>query len=387
MGPKTKRVLPFVEDRRNCLVLQPEGIEDDATLASLQAALKAAILLHFQLEDAELAAEPLPDEHDRRAILFYEAAEGGAGVLKELVEGPKTLAAVAARALEVTHFDKETGADEHRAPGAQEDCEAACYDCLLSYYNQREHRMLDRHLVRDLLLAWSNGSVDADPEPEPIRTQISRMQEEATCETARQWLDQVNTQGLHLPLQANAKTKAGTPIDFEYPNGTAVLIAGSPHDRPGVVNELEDQGWFAIRFEEPETWAETFAQYASTFGNPPSPTPSSAAPETAAEVEAPTELPLDLFDDPWHSLVRQLSEEHGVTMEPGGDVMAGDRVAGQVHAWAGRDGARVALVSAGAPEADVVAQACRAGGDRCLLLDPTAADAAARVLELLEGES
>jgi hypothetical protein len=29
---------------------------------------------------------------------------------------------------------------------------AACYDCLLSYTNQPDHRILDRFAVRDLLL-------------------------------------------------------------------------------------------------------------------------------------------------------------------------------------------------------------------------------------------
>jgi hypothetical protein len=37
-------------------------------MASLQAALKRAIQVHFQLEDTELAAEPLPDSTNRRRL-------------------------------------------------------------------------------------------------------------------------------------------------------------------------------------------------------------------------------------------------------------------------------------------------------------------------------
>ena len=37
-------------------------------------------------------------------------------------------------------------------PGWAESCPAACYDCLLSYANQPDHRYLDRHSVRDFLL-------------------------------------------------------------------------------------------------------------------------------------------------------------------------------------------------------------------------------------------
>jgi hypothetical protein len=46
-------------------------------MASLQAALKNAIQVEFQLEESELAAEPMPLFDERHLILFYEAAEGG----------------------------------------------------------------------------------------------------------------------------------------------------------------------------------------------------------------------------------------------------------------------------------------------------------------------
>ena len=84
MSPKKMKVIPFVEDDRNCLLFEPTERLDPGEMASLQAALKNAIQIVFQLEDSELAAEPLPDANNRRVILFYEAAEGGAGVLRQL---------------------------------------------------------------------------------------------------------------------------------------------------------------------------------------------------------------------------------------------------------------------------------------------------------------
>ena len=76
-------------------------------MASLQAALKRAIEREYQLEDNELAAEPLPDVDNRQQLLFYEAAEGGAGVLSHLVEDAEALRKVARAALEICHFDAE----------------------------------------------------------------------------------------------------------------------------------------------------------------------------------------------------------------------------------------------------------------------------------------
>ncbi len=77
-------------------------------MASLQAALKEAIQKHFQLEPRELSCEPMPSAQDRREILFYEASEGGAGVLRQIVEDPAVLPLLARRALEICHFDPDT---------------------------------------------------------------------------------------------------------------------------------------------------------------------------------------------------------------------------------------------------------------------------------------
>ena len=78
-------------------------------MASLQAALKNAIQVTYQLEDNELAAEPLPNRDERKLLLLYEAAEGGAGVLRRLLDDANALRDVAREALRLCHFDPDTG--------------------------------------------------------------------------------------------------------------------------------------------------------------------------------------------------------------------------------------------------------------------------------------
>src|SRR3546814_14776486 len=78
-------------------------------MASLEAAVKHAIQVEFQLEEGELSTEPLPSLDARRWILLYESAEGGAGVLRRLAEDSNALARAARRALEICHVDPDTG--------------------------------------------------------------------------------------------------------------------------------------------------------------------------------------------------------------------------------------------------------------------------------------
>ena len=67
------------------------------------------------------------------------------------MEDPRALGRLAAEALGILHYDPETGEDLRHAPRAREDCEAACYDCLMSYANQSDHLLLDRHAIKEVV--------------------------------------------------------------------------------------------------------------------------------------------------------------------------------------------------------------------------------------------
>ncbi len=292
---QVRRVVPYVEDRRNALVLtlddilNREGLHGDArqaAMASVQSALERAIETTYQLEDADLAAEPVPDRDDRRKILLYEAAEGGAGVLSRLVDDRKALGMVARKALELLHFDPNTGEEPADAPAP---CVASCYDCLRSYYNQRDHDILDRHAARPVLWALTEARAEPDypaleangdgdgPRP-PVDSDAYLRDLEARCQTEaeRDFLRYLHRHRLRLPDEAQGSVGIARP-DFVYHESyTCVFIDGSIHQYADIASRdarvrgrLATEGYTVIAFpNDPTTWPAIIAAHPGTFGTP-----------------------------------------------------------------------------------------------------------------------
>ena len=277
LGPRTQRVIPFVEDWRNCLLITPAIQYSDAILASLQAALKVAIQAVYQLEDGELAAEPMPTEKTRKNILFYEATEGGAGVLRRLVEEPRALAEVAREALKICHFDPDTGEDLLHAPRAKEKCEAACYDCMMSYSNQRDHLLLDRYCIKELLLSLTQSQAKVSPVLPSRAEHLHKLG--SLCESGleKEWLDLLEQLNCNLPTHAQKLIEAcHTRPDFCYLEAgikVAVYVDGPHHEFPErrerdktATEALEDMGYVVIRFAAKADWADILRRHPHIFG-------------------------------------------------------------------------------------------------------------------------
>jgi Lhr-like helicase len=193
-GPVRQRVVPIVQDTKNAALLRlPAEPLPEAAMATLQHALARGVGLVFQLEEGETLTEPVPSRESRRAILAYEATEGGAGVLGRLSNEPQALARVARTALDLMHYRNldsaiaaaDTGLLEND-PEAQ--CVKGCYRCLLSYYNQPDHEHIDRtdDDVRRTLLRLARSDVA------PIASSMGAREAGAWPEALLRW-------GLPLP--------------------------------------------------------------------------------------------------------------------------------------------------------------------------------------------
>lgn len=262
----------YVQETRNALLIQPQGEPPtEAALASLQYALQRGVETVFQLEPQELAGERIGRDRGRR-ILLWEASEGGSGVLKELVEEPGALAEVARKALEICHFDPTSGEDLKG-----EDCVTACYRCLLSYANQREHTWLDRHLALPLLKDLSNATTflrgASRSYKDHYRWLLARVDARSPLE--RTFLDSLYGSRRRLPdhaqrLLADVRVRP----DFYYEGARAcVFCDGTVHDHPAqraederVRRELAARGYrvIVVRYDRPTE--EQINPYTDVFG-------------------------------------------------------------------------------------------------------------------------
>jgi very-short-patch-repair endonuclease len=267
---RVKRVVPFVQDSRNALTFELASPRDVPFMASLQSALKQGIQQVYQLEPSELAVDPLPSVDERSILFFYEAAEGGAGVLRQVAEEPQAIAEIAKAALRLCHFEAESENDL----GADV-CAAACYDCLLEYGNQPDHRRIDRQLIAGLLRDLAGSTTEISGSRRSRVDHLDELLRACDSETERRWLKRAHEAQLRLPSHAQFLISAcSTRPDFFYHDAnTAIFVDGPHHDEPKqkadderITASLIEAGYLVIRFHHAADWNAIFDQYADVFG-------------------------------------------------------------------------------------------------------------------------
>ncbi len=271
---RLERIRLAVRTTQNLLLIrlgQPELRADHALEATLRYAIKRGLEEAFELEETELGAESL-GAGEYRAILLYEAAEGGAGVLRRLVEEPNALAEVAAAALETCHFrrDGEDLKDE------KADCHAACYECLLSFANQHEALILNRHRIRQMLLELAQSRTEARVQGRSREAHLLwlRSLTDSRSELERQFLEFLAKVGLRLPDEAQKPIVQPACIpDFFYQPNICVFCDGSVHDDVAqaardreVRTELGRRGYRVIVVRYDREIGEQLSPYREVFG-------------------------------------------------------------------------------------------------------------------------
>jgi len=268
------QIRPYVSDTRNLLLVHVVAEEpDEDFLRTLAYSLRRAIQLDYQIEEQEIQVELIGSDKQRR-IIFWEAAEGGIGVWERLIEEPGAFAGLARTALDLLHFDPATGEEK---PGWEERCPAACYDCILSYANQLDHRHLDRHRVQDFFLRLAR-SVPVKPVGRSYDEQYAWLRERTDSASSfeRAFLDHLYERKLRLPDFAQHTPVADIFLqpDFYYRRvaipGVCVFIDGAHHERRAAEDRhareaCDDRGYRVVTITVDRPLAEQIDAYPDVF--------------------------------------------------------------------------------------------------------------------------
>ncbi|MDF0643142.1 MAG: DEAD/DEAH box helicase [Nitrospira sp.] len=224
--------------------IQPLGLKAEGVI-TLQHALKRAIESVFQVESREVGVVTVGDP-DAPNILLYEASEGSLGILSQFVEDVNVFHRVIREAIALCRYHDPA----YKGP--------ASYSDLLSYYNQRDHKIIDRHLIKDalhkLLICTIEIQANLNYRNYEDHYQALLRAFDPSSTTERKFLEHLYTNGLRLPDAAQRRVDGiYVQPDFYYEPRIWIFCDGTPHDEPDVKARDEEQRQ-AIIAKGDEVW-------------------------------------------------------------------------------------------------------------------------------------
>ena len=262
----SQTIVPFVTDTRNILLFEPkiEGVQSEellTTMATLEAAIKRSIEQTYQIESSEIFVEPIPNSGDRRILLIYEAGEGGSGVLRDIVKNPEAIGKIARQALELMHYDveqvDEINADELEQYDTKTDCVNGCYGCLLSYYNQPEHALINR---RDPYALRFLAALTRARRAESVIVESKSKNEDEELNTMDRFAKWATENGYLVPDQC---PKVFKRLNLSFDGAYSMMrccisFKAVPQED---IEALEDFGWQVIDLSDENAWLETMIRH------------------------------------------------------------------------------------------------------------------------------
>lgn len=221
----------------------PDEVKNQKVFATtLMHAFNRAIQLTLDLDESELGCflRPAVTEKEDYEIILYETIVGGAGAIESLLEKP-IFNKLIAKSCELLHlFDKE---------GA---CDKACYDCLCSFFNQRDHQFLDRKIILPYLKRMYDNKQNLEFTKVNINKNPKRLDElkiKCDSELEKDILDLIYKVGIKLPddvqiiIYDNDVPKVKP--DFFYTElgskGLCIFVDGHEHEKEGTQQEDKEK--------------------------------------------------------------------------------------------------------------------------------------------------
>jgi hypothetical protein len=269
--PHPMRVRLMTQGVYPVLFLQPYDralTNDPEWRASFPYALLRGVEQSFQLEPGELQAHWMGKGEQTR-LMLVESVEASTGILQRLLDEPDAFERAARSALQICHFDLQ-GDDLYP------ECTRACYRCLLSYDAQPDARELNRHRIKETLLALTTSRVLPRYGERDWREQLEWLMQHTDSRSPleRAFLETLARHHLRLPDFAQYRVESPACVaDFFYSPRTCVFCDGAVHQQPEVRqrdqelrSQLQNAGYRLVVIDLESPLEEQLRRFSDVFG-------------------------------------------------------------------------------------------------------------------------
>jgi hypothetical protein len=234
---QVNRNITLITDSKNDVItlqlIDPIPSDDESFGKTLGNAFVQAVCTVMNLDDSEINGLYQPIVGQNGKIVIFETSEGGTGTLAAIVKDHNLLKRIALKALEILHYDPSG----NNLNGA---CLDSCYNCICNFYNQRDHKLFDRNLVKEFLVNLANSnSLEGSKDDNILLDQFLK---HAKSELERTVLKRLKLEKYKMPNETQKIiTKDGEPIaeaDLYYEPKLCIFIDGEPHDQEYI--KLDD---------------------------------------------------------------------------------------------------------------------------------------------------
>ena len=249
-------VMLYTYDTSDILYIQPIkalGLNEEGVI-TMQYAMEKAIEQYYNIEPVEISAR-LMGSNENKNIMLYESSEGSIGVLKDIARNPAKLRELFLKAYEICGYDYESKNDKYP------DRAKASYDDLLSYFNQRDHGVINRHAIIKALELLINSNPDDtvggtyEEKYEELKKGIHHR-----SPGEKELLEYLFTNGYRLPDYTNHNMeKFNVQPDFVYEKEKALIFVDGGIHKNAVVRASDDKKRKIIELAgfDVLTWDET----------------------------------------------------------------------------------------------------------------------------------
>jgi len=231
-------IMLYTSDTSDVLYIQPIkslALSDEAVV-TMQYAMQKAIELCYNIEPVEVSTI-LMGKSENRNIMVFESAEGSIGVLKDIARNPVRLKDIFHKAYEICGYDYNTREDKYP------ERPKASYDDLLSYYNQADHLIIDRHSIikaLELLITSNPDNVQGITYEERYRELLDKIHHRSPGEKI--FLDHLFENGICLPDYTNHRMEEFyIEPDFVYKEGKVLIFVDGGVHKKSLVKADDDK--------------------------------------------------------------------------------------------------------------------------------------------------